>query len=140
MSITSALPRSSPSDDEVLGKRVLSKVAWRLIPLLGVLYIFNILDRVNVGFAALTMQRDLDISTRVFDFGYGLFYVGYILFEVPSNLLLRRFGARKLIARGYIREAQALAALCEARGGDAGMPKDVPPRGADGGLDIFDRH
>jgi MFS transporter, ACS family, tartrate transporter len=99
MSITSALPRSPSNDDEAFGKRVLSKVAWRLIPLLGVLYIFNILDRVNVGFAALTMQEDLEMSKRVFDFGYGLFYLGYILFEVPSNLLLRRFGARKLIAR-----------------------------------------
>ena len=99
MSITSALPRSPIIDDEAFGKRVLSKVAWRLIPFLGVLYIFNILDRVNVGFAALTMQKDLEMSKRVFDFGYGLFYLGYILFEVPSNLLLRRFGARKLIAR-----------------------------------------
>ena len=99
MSFTSALPRSPSSDDEALGKRVLSKVAWRLIPLLGLLYIFNILDRVNVGFAAVTMGTDLEMSERVFDFGYGLFYLGYILFEVPSNLLLRRFGARKLIAR-----------------------------------------
>jgi MFS transporter, ACS family, tartrate transporter len=99
MSITPALPRSPSDDEEAFGRRVLSKVAWRLIPLLGVLYIFNILDRVNVGFAGLTMRKDLEMSERVFDFGYGLFYLGYILFEVPSNLLLRRFGARKLIAR-----------------------------------------
>ena len=88
-----------PASDDAFGKRVLRKVAWRLIPLLALLYIFNILDRVNVGFAALTMQKDLEMSEEIFDFGYGLFYVGYILFEVPSNLLLRRFGARKLIAR-----------------------------------------
>ncbi len=100
MKDVSALPGTDlPASDEAFGKRVLSKVAWRLIPLLGVLYIFNILDRVNVGFAALTMRKDLGMSERVFDFGYGLFYLGYILFEVPSNLLLRRFGARKLIAR-----------------------------------------
>ena len=63
MKDVSALPGTDlPASDEAFGKRVLSKVAWRLIPLLGVLYIFNILDRVNVGFAALTMRKDLGIK------------------------------------------------------------------------------
>lgn len=75
------------------------KVAWRLIPFLCVLYLFNILDRTNVGFARLTMKRDLDIGDNAFNWGYGIFYVGYVLFEVPANLLLLRIGARRWIAR-----------------------------------------
>lgn len=77
----------------------LRKVAWKLVPFLCLLYIFNILDRANVGFARLRMQSDLDMSQEMFDLGYGLFYIGYLLFEVPSNLLLRRVGARRWIAR-----------------------------------------
>ena len=59
----------------------------------------NILDRANVGFARLTMQDDLGLSKAAFDLGYGMFYIGYLLFEVPSNLLMRRIGARVWIAR-----------------------------------------
>jgi ACS family tartrate transporter-like MFS transporter len=80
-------------------RQVLRKVAWRLLPFLCLLYVFNILDRVNLGFARLTMQDDLGLSKGVFDLGYGMFYVGYLIFEVPSNLLLRRVGARRWIAR-----------------------------------------
>ena len=78
---------------------VLRKAAWRLIPLLGVLYFFAFLDRVNVGFAALTMNVDLGLSSAVFGFGAGIFFIGYTLFEIPSNVLLERFGARVWIAR-----------------------------------------
>ncbi len=78
---------------------VLRKAAWRLIPLLGVLYFFAFLDRVNVGFAALTMNVDLGLSSAVFGFGAGIFFIGYVAFEVPSNVLLERFGARIWIAR-----------------------------------------
>jgi MFS family permease len=70
-----------------------------LLPWLCLLYVFNILDRGNLGFARLTMERDLGITPEVFNIGYGLFYIGYLLFEVPSNLLLRRVGARRWIAR-----------------------------------------
>jgi len=70
------------------------KVAWRIVPFLCLLYVFNILDRANVGFARLGMTRDLGLADAVIDWGYGLFYVGYLVFEVPSNLLLRKFGAR----------------------------------------------
>jgi ACS family tartrate transporter-like MFS transporter len=85
--------------DDAMQRRVFRKVAWRLVPFLCLLYVFNILDRVNVSFALLTMQDDLGLSDAVSDWGFGLFYVGYILFEIPSNLLLRRFGARRWIAR-----------------------------------------
>ncbi len=77
---------------------VLRKAAWRLLPLLCLLYIFNILNRSNVGFAGLTMQKDLGISEAAFDFGYGIFYFGYLAFQMPANLLLPRVGARRWIA------------------------------------------
>jgi len=85
--------------DVETGRRALSKVAWRLVPFLALLYVFNIIDRSNVGFARLKMTADLSLTDAVVDLGYGLFYVGYLLFEVPSNLLLRRLGARTWIAR-----------------------------------------
>lgn len=75
------------------------RVTWRIVPFICLLYVLNILDRANVGFARLAMQDDLGLSQAAFDLGYGMFYVGYILFEVPSNLLMRRFGARVWIAR-----------------------------------------
>jgi MFS transporter, ACS family, tartrate transporter len=78
---------------------VLRKVAWRLVPFLCLLYVFNILDRGNLGFARVRMQDDLGLSKAVFDQGFGIFYLGYLLFEVPANLLMRRFGARRWIAR-----------------------------------------
>lgn len=94
-----SLDLDDPAGDDDFGRQVLRKVSWRLVPFLCLLYIFNILDRANVGFARLTMQADLGLSKEAFDFGYGLFYAGYLLFEVPSNLLMRRFGARLWIAR-----------------------------------------
>jgi ACS family tartrate transporter-like MFS transporter len=77
----------------------LRKVAWRLIPFLGFLYVLNLLDRSNVGFARKAIQHDLELSPEAFDLGYGIFYLGYLAFEVPANLLLRRVGARRWIAR-----------------------------------------
>lgn len=77
----------------------LRKVTWRLIPFLFVLYIVAWLDRVNVGFAALQMNSDLGFSEAAFGFGSGVFFVGYCLFEVPSNLILARVGARLWISR-----------------------------------------
>jgi len=78
---------------------VLRKVAWRLIPFMGVLYLVAFLDRVNISFAALTMNVDLAFSATVFGNAAGVFFLGYVLFEVPSNLLLHRVGARRWIAR-----------------------------------------
>jgi ACS family tartrate transporter-like MFS transporter len=77
----------------------LRKVTFRLIPFLFVLYIVAWLDRVNVGFAALQMNSDLGFSSAAFGFGSGVFFLGYCLFEVPSNLVLHRVGARRWIAR-----------------------------------------
>jgi sugar phosphate permease len=71
------------------------RVTLRLIPFVFVLYIFNFLDRSNVGFAALQMNAALGFSTRAFGLGAGMFFVGYSLFEVPSNLVLVRVGARR---------------------------------------------
>ncbi len=75
------------------------KITLRLIPFLFVLYIVAWLDRVNVGFAALQMNSDLGFSSAAFGFGSGVFFLGYCLFEVPSNLVLHRVGARRWIAR-----------------------------------------
>jgi MFS transporter, ACS family, tartrate transporter len=86
-------------DNPQLEKQTLGKVAWRLVPFVCLLYLLNILDRANVGFARLQMQDDLGMSKEAFDLGYGMFYLGYLLFEVPSNLLLHRVGARRWIAR-----------------------------------------
>ncbi|MBL8266873.1 MFS transporter [Steroidobacter sp.] len=95
------------------GSTALRKVAWRLIPFLGLLYFFAFLDRVNVGFAALTMNADLGLSATAFGIGSGIFFLGYILLEVPSNVMLERFGARIWIARimiswGVLSAAMAL--------------------------------
>ncbi len=92
---------------------VLRKVAWRLVPLLGLGYFFAFLDRVNVGFAALTMNADIGLSAAAYGFGAGIFFIGYVLFEVPSNVILARVGARIWIARimiswGLLSAAMAL--------------------------------
>lgn len=75
------------------------RTAWRLLPLLFVCYVIAYLDRVNVGFAKLQMSADLQFSEAMYGMGAGVFFVGYLIFEVPSNLLLHRFGARRWIAR-----------------------------------------
>src|SRR3981189_2066778 len=79
--------------------RVISKVMWRLIPFLIVCYFVAYLDRVNVGFAKLHMNQALGLSEAAFGLGAGLFFVGYFLFEVPSNIFLEKVGARVWIAR-----------------------------------------
>ena len=79
--------------------RVLSKVLWRIVPFLLLCYISAYLDRVNVGVAGLTMNRDLGLSPAQFGWSAGLFFFGYFLAEVPSNLALQAVGARKWIAR-----------------------------------------
>lgn len=76
-----------------------AKVTWRLIPFLFLCYVFAYLDRVNVGFAKLQMLSDLKFSETIYGLGAGIFFIGYFLMEVPSNLALHRFGARKWIAR-----------------------------------------
>ncbi|MDG4475471.1 MFS transporter [Thiovibrio frasassiensis] len=80
-------------------KATFDKVAWRLIPLLFCCYIVAFLDRVNIGFAKLQMAPELGFSDAVYGFGAGIFFIGYFLFEVPSNIILQRVGARLWIAR-----------------------------------------
>src|SRR5215470_13337015 len=75
------------------------KLRLRLIPFLLALYIIAFVDRINIGFAALTMNKELAISSQQFGFAAGIFFFGYVLFEVPSNLLLHKIGARIWIAR-----------------------------------------
>ncbi|MBN9321447.1 MAG: hypothetical protein J0H24_05000, partial [Delftia acidovorans] len=75
------------------------KIAWRLIPFLVLLFILAWIDRVNVGFAKLQMLDDLQFSEAIYGLGAGIFFIGYFLFEVPSNLLLEKIGARKTLAR-----------------------------------------
>ncbi len=89
----------STGDNPDLRRATLAKVGWRLLPFLLLLYVVAWLDRVNVGFAALQMNSDLGFSSAVYGFGAGVFFVGYALFEVPSNLILVRVGARRWIAR-----------------------------------------
>jgi MFS transporter, ACS family, tartrate transporter len=76
-----------------------AKAAWRLIPFLILCYFVAYLDRVNAGFAALTMNKELGLTAEMFGFGVGIFFFGYFIFEVPSNLLLEKVGARLWIAR-----------------------------------------
>ena len=82
-----------------LEARTIGKVSRRLIPFLIICYFVAYLDRVNVGFAALTMNKALGLTATMFGFGSGVFFLTYFIFEVPSNLFLDRFGARKWIAR-----------------------------------------
>jgi sugar phosphate permease len=79
--------------------RIYAKVTWRILPFLFVGYTLAYLDRVNVGFAKLQMQQELGFSEAVYGFAAGIFFIGYVLFEIPSNLLLARTGARKTLGR-----------------------------------------
>ena len=84
---------------DALEQATLTKVTWRLVPFLMLCYFVAYLDRVNVSFAALTMNKDLGLSATAYGFGSGIFFLAYFVFEVPSNLMLERFGARRWIAR-----------------------------------------
>jgi ACS family phthalate transporter-like MFS transporter len=79
--------------------RLYRKVALRLVPFLFLCYVLNYIDRVNISFASLQFRQDLGISTAAYGFGVGIFFLGYVLFEVPSNLILQRYGARRTIMR-----------------------------------------
>ncbi|RZL92972.1 MAG: MFS transporter [Variovorax sp.] len=89
--IADALPPSESS--------IVRKVAWRIMPLIMICYLFAFFDRINISFAKFALQSDLGLSDTAYGFGAGLFVVGYVLFEVPSNLMLYKVGARRWIAR-----------------------------------------
>jgi len=97
-------------------RRAIRKVTLRLIPFLVLCFVMSYLDRANVGFAAFQMNSDLGLSATQFGFGSGVFFLGYCLFEVPSNLLLARIGARRWIARIMISWGVLAAALAFTRG------------------------
>jgi hypothetical protein len=92
-----ALAQALPSSDETT--RIYRKITWRLIPFLFICYVAAYLDRINIGFAQLQMKQDLGFSDAVYGLGAGIFFFGYMLFEVPSNLLLEKIGARKTLLR-----------------------------------------
>jgi ACS family tartrate transporter-like MFS transporter len=85
--------------DKARADATIARVSWRILPLLGLAYLFAYMDRVNIGFAALQMNADLGFSATVYGLGGGLFFLSYALFEVPSNIFLAKFGARRWIAR-----------------------------------------
>src|SRR6185312_12375892 len=78
---------------------ILRRAAWRLVPFILAMYIAAFLNRVNVGFAALTMNHDLGFSPEVYGIGAGVFFWGYLLFELPSNLIMEKVGARLWLSR-----------------------------------------
>ena len=93
------LKRGGPVVGTAADEALFSKIAWRLLPLLIICYIIAFLDRINIGFAQLQMKQTLTFSDEAYAFGAGVFFIGYLLFEVPSNLLLERIGARKTLLR-----------------------------------------
>jgi ACS family tartrate transporter-like MFS transporter len=97
VSTTSGTEALKPFRTE-LETRTIRKLFWRLLPFLFLLYVVSYLDRINVGFAKLQMQGQLELNERVFGVGFGIFFAGYFFFQVPSNLLLERVGVRRWIA------------------------------------------
>ncbi len=89
-------PPVSPTDIEA---RTIRKVRNRIVPFIMILMVIASLDRMNIGFAALTMNKELAISSQQYGFLAGIFFLGYFTFEIPSNLLLHRIGARVWLAR-----------------------------------------
>lgn len=87
---------------DAIEARTIRRISWRIVPFIMLLYFIAFIDRVNIGFAALTMNKDLGFSSSVFGFGAGVFFFGYFLFEVPSNIILEKVGARLWIARVMI--------------------------------------
>ncbi|NCW85799.1 MAG: MFS transporter, partial [Oxalobacteraceae bacterium] len=90
---------TSDSSQQAIEEALYRKVAWRLIPLLLACYVVAYLDRVNVGFAKLQMMDQLGFSDTIYGLGAGMFFIGYFLFEVPSNIILHKMGARVWIGR-----------------------------------------
>jgi len=84
---------------QAIERRTIAKVSWRLLPLVALAYCIAYIDRSNISFAALTMNKDLGFSAYIYGWGAGIFFFGYFLFEIPSNLILEKVGARIWIAR-----------------------------------------
>src|SRR5215470_14182762 len=114
--MSTSIPTSSAVGAEIQERNVVRRVSWRLLPFLFLLYLIASIDRSNVAFAALQMNHDLGFSASVFGFGAGVFFVGYCLFEIPSNLILARVGARRWISRIMISWGTVACAIMLIRG------------------------
>ena len=112
----SKINRRNGKMENVIEKKVMRKLFFRLTPLLMFLYIIAYVDRVNVGFAALTMNKDIGIDAYTYGLGAGIFFLGYFIFEVPSNLILAKVGARKWIARIMFTWGLAASAMALVQG------------------------
>ncbi|MCG5481464.1 MAG: MFS transporter, partial [Ensifer alkalisoli] len=99
MTLQTPVPVDGAYLDRAVEDRAYAKVFWRIIPFLMLSYMVAYLDRVNVGFAKLQMSSELGLSEAAYGIGAGIFFIGYFLFEVPSNVILNRVGARVWIAR-----------------------------------------
>ena len=97
--------------ERTIEQRTLHKVAWRLLPLIVVIYFIAYMDRTNVSFASLSMNKDLGFTAYIYGWGAGIFFLGYFLFEVPSNVILEKTGARIWIARIMITWGIAAAVM-----------------------------
>ena len=91
---THKVHKNDESPPSALERQTTRKVLWRIIPFVFALYVVSYIDRANIGYAALQMNQELGLSATAFGFAAGVFFIGYFLFEVPSNLALARFGAR----------------------------------------------
>ena len=109
--IDTAAPASS-----LIEERAIRKITWRLIPFLMLLYFVAFLDRINVGFAALTMNKDIGLTSQMFGLGSGIFFLGYFAFEVPSTVILHQVGARFWIGRVMITWGLVSVAMAFTRG------------------------
>lgn len=98
-SAADGVPAAAPATTPDSVAATYAKISWRLLPFLGVLWILAWLDRVNIGFAKLQMLDDLRFSEAVYGLGAGIFFLGYFFFEVPSNMLLQKIGAKKTVMR-----------------------------------------
>lgn len=112
MNTSGAVAAGSCDDDKPSSVAdIIKKVTWRLMPLIMICYLFAFFDRINISFAKFQLQSDLGLSDTAYGLGASLFVIGYVLFEVPSNMLLYKVGARKWIARIMISWGLATAAM-----------------------------
>ena len=116
MEILKSLVSGSGDRQADLEKQTLRRVSWRLMPFLTLAFLLCYIDRVNLGFAALQMNADVGLDPKVYGLGAGIFYVGYFFLEVPSNLAMERFGARRWIGRIMISWGLAAVACALIRG------------------------
>ena len=107
---------TAPPASDLLAERAIRKITWRLIPFLMLLYFVAFLDRINVGFAALTMNKDIGLTSRMFGLGSGIFFLGYFAFEVPSTVILHKVGARFWIGRVMVTWGLVSIAMAFTRG------------------------